>query len=216
MSGPTEPPPYDPAAYQPPPGYYPPPAGYYPPPGPYGAPPYGSWAYDGSWAYAGSGYPGKVRPTGISILLFVCTLGIYTFFYNYNVHNEMRRHSGRGIGGGVALLLTFIANIAMPFVTAAEVGSLYTRRGQRPPVTGWTGLWLLVPAVAGYVVQIVVIIGSFVAFSSDGNDGSGLAAGFIIFFVVWIGMVITGAVLWFTKTNNALNAYWESIGVVAQ
>jgi hypothetical protein len=212
MSGPSEPPPYDPSAYQSPPGYNPLPAGYYPPSA-YGAPPYG-----GAWGYAGSGYPGKLRPTGVSILLFVCTLGIYGFVYNYSVHNEMRRYSGRGIGGGIALLLSFIANVAMPFVTASEVGSLYSRRGERPPVTGWTGLWLFVPAVAGYVAQIFVIFESFIVFSSDSGTGGGdgLAASFVIFFVVWIGSVIAGAVLWFTKTNNALNAYWQSVGVVAQ
>lgn len=35
--------------------------------------------------------------------------GIYTYVDNYQVHDEMKRHSGRGVGGGIALLLTEVA-----------------------------------------------------------------------------------------------------------
>jgi hypothetical protein len=124
----------------------------------------------------------------------------------------MRRHSGRGIGGGVALLLSFIANIAMPFVTPAEVGSLYTRRGQPPPVNGWTGMWSVGPMLVGYIAQIILVFVTFATFSNQSN-GNGIAAGVILYFVVWGALVIAGGVLWFVKTNEALNSYWESIGV---
>lgn len=160
------------------------------------------------------GPPGRIRPTGTSILLFVCTFGIYGLVYNYSVHDEMRRHSGRGIGGGVALLLSFLAYVAMPFVTPAEVGSLYERRGQAPPVNGWTGLWTVVPWIGGYVLWFMVAFSSFAA-DSNTDDISSLAGGFIIGFLVWIGAAIAGSVVWFVKTNDALNKYWASCGVAS-
>jgi hypothetical protein len=83
---------------------------------------------------------GKIRSTGICILLTVVTLGIYPLVYFYLVHDEMKRHSGNGIGGGIALLLAFFVGIAMPFITSSEVGQLHEARGMRPPVSGVTGL----------------------------------------------------------------------------
>src|SRR3954453_2767806 len=117
---------------QPPPGYAPPAYGY---------------TYDGP--------PGQVRSTGTTILLTVVTFGIYQYVYNYKVHEEMKRHSGRGIGGGIALLLTFLAGVAMPFLTPHEVGNLYQRKNLPSPVRALTGLWLLVPAAFGYVLLII-------------------------------------------------------------
>ena len=164
-----------------------------------------------------SGPPGTVRSTGKTILLFVVTLGIYSYVYNYQVHDEMKRHSGRGLGGGIALLLSFLAGVAMPFLTPNEVGALYIRRGDKPPVRAWTGLWVIIPAVVGYIVLIatVVAIAATTSKTSDGstsNDlstgqGVGLALGFLGF-----GLAsITGSVVWFVKTNGALNRYWQSL-----
>lgn len=195
----------------PPPGYpppgYPPPG--YPPPG-YPQPGYG-YGYP-AYGYYGDGPPGQIRRTGISILLFVCTLGIYGFVYNYSVHDEMRRHTGRGIGGGVALLLTFLAWVAMPFVTPAEVGSMYIRRGQQPPVNGWTGLWTVVPWIGGYLMYFFVIFASFASTPANSDFGN-VAAGAAIGLLVWFGAVIAGGIIGFVKTNDALNAYWASLGV---
>ena len=45
----------------------------------------------------------------------------------------------------------------MAFVTPSEVGKMYARDGQEPPMTGWTGLWLfpgaflIVPAIVWFV-----------------------------------------------------------------
>jgi Domain of unknown function (DUF4234) len=160
--------------------------------------------------------PGEVRSTGSCIALYFCTLGIYSYVYNYKVHTEMKRYSGRGIGGGVALLLTFVANVAMPFVTPAEVGSMYSMRGQQPPVRGWTGLWFLLSVVGGYLVFIVgLIAGTVVSGSNTSNDGShvGSDIGIAVVIVLFAAMVIGGGITWFVKTNGALNRFWESAGV---
>ena len=55
----------------------------------------------------------------------------------------MRRHSGNGLGGGIALLLAIFVGIVMPFLSSNEVGHLYSQRGQRAPVSAATGLWFL-------------------------------------------------------------------------
>jgi hypothetical protein len=45
----------------------------------------------------------------------------------------------------------------MAFVIPSEVGKMYSRSEQAPPVTGWTGLWLfpfgvfVIPAIVWFV-----------------------------------------------------------------
>ncbi len=195
-----------------------------PVPLPPGYPPADGQAYGQAYGQASgqglqvqSGPPGTVRSTGKTILLVVVTLGIYSYVYNYQVHDEMKRHTGRGLGGGIALLLSLLAGVAMPFLTPNEVGALYTRRGDKPPVRAWTGLWVIIPAVVGYIVLIATVVAIAATNTSTTSDGTsndlstgqgvGLALGLLGF-----GLAsITGSVVWFVKTNGALNRYWQSL-----
>ncbi len=115
---------------------------------------------------------GQVRSTGVCILLTIVTLGFYTWYWYYKTHDEMKQHTGNGIGGGIALLLAILVGIVMPFLTSSEVGGLYERKGQPKPVSATTGLWFL-------------LLGWF---------------------------FLVGAIVWFVKTNGALNDYWRSQG----
>jgi membrane protease YdiL (CAAX protease family) len=115
-----------------------------------------------------TGAVGQTRGTGISMLLYIVTLSIYGFVYYFKTHDEMKKHSGQGLGGAVALILAIFVGFVLPFTMASEVGNLYKRAGREAPVSGVTGLWILLPLV--------------------------------------------GAIVWFVKTNGALNAYWESLG----
>jgi hypothetical protein len=99
-------------------------------------------------------YAGKVRPTGLAMLLFVVTFGIYGLVWWYLVHDEMKRHSGQGIGGLVALLLAIFVSPAAAFFTSDEVGKLYERTGRRAPVSALTGLWYF-PGMFLIVLPIV-------------------------------------------------------------
>jgi quinol-cytochrome oxidoreductase complex cytochrome b subunit len=155
---PPLPPPQAPA---PPPGYYPPP-GYAPAP----AVPAGQYA-------SSSGPVGRIRSTGICILLCVVTLGIYALAWFFMVHDEMRRHTGRGLGGVLALVIALLFGIVMPFLNSNEVADLYERVGRRAPVTALTGLWYFPGA-----------------------------------------LILIGPIVWFVKTNGALNDYWRSVGAV--
>jgi hypothetical protein len=126
-------------------------------------------AYAGQPAAMPTGAGGTIRSTGTCILLTIVTLGFYTWYWYYKTHEELKQHSGAGLGGAVALILAIFVGFVMPFITASEVGGLYERRGQEKPVSGMTGLWILLPLI--------------------------------------------GAIVWFVKTNGALNDYWRSVGV---
>jgi hypothetical protein len=120
---------------------------------------------------ANAGQLGKIRGTGTCILLSIVTLGIYAIYWYYATHEEMKRHSGQGLGGGIALVLALFVGIVMPYLTSSEVGALYERRGQAKPVSGATGLWYF-PGM----------------------------------------LLLVGPIVWFVKTNGALNNYWSSLG----
>jgi hypothetical protein len=115
-----------------------------------------------------AGSIGKIRGTGTCILLTIVTLGIYSLVWYFKSHEEMKQHSGTGLGGGVALILALFVGPVMLFLTPHEVGGLYERRGQAKPVSAVTGLWILLPLI--------------------------------------------GSIVWFVKTNGALNGYWRSLG----
>ena len=87
---------------------------------------------------------GKVRSTWAVIGLSIITLGIYSLYYQFAVHQEMKDHSGQGIGGVVALVLAiFTGGLVMSFVQPHEVGALYARQGRPRPVSATTGLWAI-------------------------------------------------------------------------
>ena len=85
---------------------------------------------------------GEVRGTALQMLLFVVTFGIWGYVYFFQTHDEMKRHSGDGIGGVVALLVAILFWMASPFLLSHEVGRLYERTGRRKPVSALTGLWV--------------------------------------------------------------------------
>ena len=130
-----------------------------PPPPAYGAAP------------VAAGPVGKIRGTGVSILLLIVTLGIYSLVYYFKTHDELKRNTGQGLGGGVALLLGFFVAFVLAFTFPGEVGKARQSRGLEPKVSPVTGLWILLP--------------------------------------------ILGGIIWFVKTNGALNEYWESQGATA-
>ena len=147
------------------------PGGAPPPPPGWGAGPsgYGGQGYGYPTQY---GPPGRIRSTGLGMLLFVVTFGIYGWYWYYVTHDEMKRHTGDGLGGGIALLIAILAGVASPFISSHEVGRLYERAGRPQPVSAVTGLWVF-PGIFLIVLPIV----------------------------------------WFVKTNGALNEYWRAAGV---
>ena len=109
--------------------------------------------------------PTSTRPLGhprgilFGIVLFVVTVGLYGFYWTYKTHEEVKQHSGEGVGGVVGVVIYLLVSILTPFVIPSEVGKLYRRDGQEPPVSGWTGLWILLP-LAGIFVWFVKVQGA--------------------------------------------------------
>jgi len=116
-----------------------------------------------SWAqYAQpNGALGTMRPTGMIMLLFFVTFGIWGFVYYFQTHEEMKRHTGEGLGGIVALVIAVIFGLVSPFLLSHEVGRLYERRGQVAPVTALTGLWVF--------PGIFILVGPFIWFVKTNN-----------------------------------------------
>lgn len=108
-----------------------------------------------------NGSLGTMRPTGMIILLFFVTFGIWGFVYYFQTHEEMKRHTGEGLGGIIALVIALIFGVVSPFLLSNEVGKLYERRGQTPPVTALTGLW--------FFPGIFILVGPFIWFVRTNN-----------------------------------------------
>lgn len=104
-----------------------------------------------------TGPPGRPRGIGFGILLFVVTLGIYGLWWVFQTQEEMRRHTGDGLGGVLGLVVWILIWPVSAFVIPSEAGKMYRAAGREPPLTGWTGLWLfpfgilLVPAIVWFV-----------------------------------------------------------------
>ncbi len=96
------------------------------------------------------------RPRGILfvIVLSIVTFGIYHLYWYYKNFEEMKGHTGNGIGGILGLLIAIIFNPINWFVMPSEIGNMYRDDGREAPMTGWTGLWILLPLVGWFVWTI--------------------------------------------------------------
>jgi hypothetical protein len=102
-------------------------------------------------APAPSGAVGTLRSPVTVILLSIVTCGIYFFVWTYKTFEEMKAHSGEGVGGVVGLVILFLIGPVNWFLMPSEVGKLYEGAGQEKPVQGTTGFWNLIPIVGGII-----------------------------------------------------------------
>jgi hypothetical protein len=110
---------------------------------------------------------GEVRSTGTCIALCIVTFGIYSLVWFYKTHEEMKRHTNSGLGGGLALVLGLFVSFVMWFITPSEIAGMYERRGMRSPVSGATGLWALLLGWCfglGLVIWFVKVNGALNAY----------------------------------------------------
>lgn len=66
-----------------------------------------------------------------------------------NSFSEVKAYRGQGVGGLGGFLLLFV--LVSPFLLPAYVGRMYQEDGKENPVSGWTGLWNLLPYVGVFV-----------------------------------------------------------------
>jgi len=111
---------------------------------------------------ASAGWQGPIgKPRGVAfvILISIITLGIYHLYWSYKVFEEMKEHTGAGVGGVLALVIAIVVNPVIWFLAPSEIGKMYRGDGRTAPMTGWTGLWILLPIV-GWFVWIVKVQGA--------------------------------------------------------
>ena len=98
------------------------------------------------------------RPRGVLfvILLSIVTFGIYHLYWVYKVFEEMKQHTGEGIGGVIGLVIALVINPVNFFVMPSEIGKMYRGDGRGAPLTGWTGLWVLLPILGWFVWTVRV------------------------------------------------------------
>jgi hypothetical protein len=106
-----------------------------------------------------AGAVGKPRGVAFVAIIGLLTFGIYWLVWYYKTGEEIKRYSGEGLGGVLWLVIGMVAGIVLIFVAPSEVGKLYSREGQQPPVTGKTGFWMLLPLI-GYFVWVAKVQGA--------------------------------------------------------
>ena len=89
------------------------------------------------------------RPRGIAfvIIISIITFGIYHLYWTYVTFEEMKQRTKEGLGGVLGLVIGILLSIVNAFVIPSEVGHMYRGDGEEAPMTGWTGLWVLLPLV---------------------------------------------------------------------
>ncbi len=103
---------------------------------------------------------GTRRGPGAVIIFTIITLGIYFIVWHYKTGNEIKNYSGEGLGGVLWLVIGLVAGFVMWFIAPSETGNnLYKKEGMDPPVSGMTGLWMLIPLL-GFIIWVIKVQGA--------------------------------------------------------
>ena len=58
------------------------------------------------------------------------TLGIYYLYWVFKSHEEIKEHSGQGIGGVLGLVIAILLGFITPFVLPSEIRKMYEQDGR--------------------------------------------------------------------------------------
>lgn len=94
---------------------------------------------------------GKRRSAALVILLTIVTCGIWAIVWAFQNGDELHRFSGKGLGGGIHLIVTLLVSPVTMFLLAGEVEERYRDDGQEPPITTLWGLWFLLPIIGNFI-----------------------------------------------------------------
>jgi hypothetical protein len=101
--------------------------------------------------YRGWGPLGKRESIALQVLLSFVTCGFYGYYWAYKSHEEIKRHTGDGVGGGLGLVIYIFASMATLFLLPIEIKQMYERDGRRSPVSATTAFWALLLVIPWYV-----------------------------------------------------------------
>ena len=104
--------------------------------------------------YGTGGNPGplgKQENIGKQILLSIVTFGLYGIYWAYKSHEEVKQHSGQGVGGVVGAVIYVVVGIVTLFLLPSEIKAMYERDGKESPVGPGTAFWILLFGIPWYV-----------------------------------------------------------------
>ena len=90
---------------------------------------------------------GHPRGIAFAIIISIITLGIYTLYWVFKTQDEVKEHSGIGVGGVLGLVIYILISPITWFLIPSDVGKMFKADGRPAPFTGWTGLWMLLPII---------------------------------------------------------------------
>jgi len=109
----------------------------------------------GPFASALAGPPtgpiGPQRDITTQVLLSIATLGLYGVHWAYQSHEDIRRRTDDGIGGGLGVVVYLFAQFVTWFLLPIEIQRMYEREGRESPVRASTAVWILLFGVPWYV-----------------------------------------------------------------
>ena len=78
------------------------------------------------------------------------TFGLYGVYWAYVNHDEIKEHTGEGIGGALGALIYFLAGVITLFLLPIEIKKMYERDGRESPVGAATAFWVLLFGIPWY------------------------------------------------------------------
>ena len=105
----------------------------------------------GRWHRRQPGPLGKRESIGLQVLLSVVTFGLYDVYWAYKSHEEIKQHSGEGIGGLLGVIIYLFIGIVTLFLLPLEIKRMYEREGLQSPVGAATAFWVLLFVIPWYV-----------------------------------------------------------------
>ncbi len=76
---------------------------------------------------------GQPRGIGFGILMYIITLSFYSVYWAFKTFEELKQHTGEGIGGvfGLVVRIVVISPVSL-FLAPSEIGKMYRRTARRP------------------------------------------------------------------------------------
>ena len=103
---------------------------------------------------------GQPRGIAFAIILTIVTVGIYSLYWVFKTQDEVKEHSGIGVGGVLGLVIYILLAPVTFFVVPSEVRYMYEDLdGEHSPVSGIYGLWFLLPLI-GHLIWFIQVQGA--------------------------------------------------------
>ena len=107
--------------------------------------------YPGVPTGPGQGPIGEQRKPWKVVVFTLITFGVYGVYWAYRSHEDIKLHTGEGIGGVLGAVIFFFAGIITLFLLPLEIKKMYERDGRESPVSAATAAWVLLFGFPWYI-----------------------------------------------------------------